>query len=742
MMVLWAAVFALQGSATPPADTGTYATPEVRRIVDRATELNRRVPAGLGEYTVKVESEISIGTLRREGQEAAFTIEQVASELHWNRSGEFEQHVIGYRAQQSGLTFATLGFFRDAWVVPSLYGNRIALLFGSDTGRSSGRRPRGADGRTIFAVHPFADDRERYYRYSGGDTVVTLTIQDRVVDIVRVRVEPRTDLQQVAVLFTGDVELDAERSHIVRMRGHFSRVGPRESRIPPFLTPQLKGIANVELVNSEVEQQWWLPAEQRFELQATAVVLAENRAIFRILTTFGPYTITPPAATVVVTDTMRALPHRLSLATNDSLGAFRGWLTDLGRATASVSARDFDDVAPDFLKTTGKPIVMPQGERLGDFIRGNRVEGPFTGAALTVRFRDAAPGLVMRAIGGYAWVERTARGRVIGEWRSGATMLGVRVGRGLDVTNDFRTPIDSGPSLSGLLSSLDLYDYVDRRSATAQFARRLGDRFGSEVRADVGIVDDRGSVARWPGVPPWIGERQAMRDNRGVAEGRYARTALTFDWRPDVSGEFLREGLGARLYYERGDGELDYQRIEGRVASRFNRGPLTVAMRTDAGIVVSDDPPPQQLFELGRTQGLPGYEYKEFAGTQAVLSRALVMWRLPLLESPVRVTRRFWLPAPTPSLAWSVQAGWTDAPSDAAQLAVAQLGFTCARPTDSSPDHPPPLPVCMPVSRTTDGWRASMGVGMRFFGGAVSWMAARSLDGRGWRGVFSIGGQL
>jgi len=739
MMVLWAAVFALQGNAPPPADTGTYATSEVRRVVDRATELNRRVPAGLGEYTVKVESEISIGLLRREGQEAAFTIEQVASKLRWDRSGDFEQHVIGYRMQQAGLTLATLGLFRDAWVVPSLYGNRIALLFGSDTGRAAGRRARAADGRTIFAVHPFSDDRERYYRYSGGDTVLTLTIQNRVIDIVRIRVEPRADLTQVAVLFTGDVELDATRSHIVRMRGHFTRVGPRESRIPPFLTPQLKGIANVELVNSEVEQQWWLPSEQRFELQATAVALADNRAIFRILTTFGPYTVTPPADSVVVTDTMRARPHRLSLATNDSLGSFRGWLSDLGRATASVSARDFDDVAPDFLKTTGGLLVLLQGERLSDFLRVNRVEGPFTGAAVTVRFRDAAPGLVTRAIGGYAWVERTARGRFITEWRRGETMLGLRVGRGLDVTNDFRTPIDSGPSFSGFVDGTDPYDYVDRRSATAQFVRGLSDRFGSEFRADVGLVDDRGAVARWQ-TPLASGE--PMRENRGVAEGRYARTAFTLDWRPDVSGEFLRTGLGARLHYERGDGELDYQRIEGRVASRYNKGPLTLATRTDAGVVVSDAPPPQQLFELGRTQGLPGYEYKEFAGTQAVLSRALVMWRLPLLESPIRLTQRFWLPAPTPALAWSVQAGWTDAPSAAAHRSVSQLGFTCQRPAPSTEGSPPALPVCMPVSQTTDGWRASMGFGLRFFGGAVSWMAAKPLDGRGWRGVFSISGQL
>lgn len=735
MMVLWAAVFALQGSVAPPADTATYKTLEVRRLVDRATELNRRVPAGLGEYTVKVESEISIGSLRREGQEAAFQIEQMASELRWNRSGDFEQHVIGYRMQ--GSSFATLGFFRDAWVVPSLYGNRIALLFGADTGRESARR-RAADGRTIFAVHPFSTDREQYYRFAGGDTVLTLTIQDRVIDIVRLRVEPRSDLTQVAVLFSGEVELDATRSHIVRMRGHFTRVGPRESRIPPFLTPQLRGIANVELVNSEVEQRWWLPSEQRFELQATSVALADNRAIFRILTTFGPYTITPPADAVVESDTMQARPHRLTLATNDSLGAYRGWLSDLGRATTSVSARDFDDVAPDFLRATGAPLVLLQAERLGDFLRANRVEGPFTGAGLAVRFRDAVPGLTMRAIGGYAWAERTVRGRLIAEWRRGETMVGVRAGRGLDVTNDFRSPIDSSPSIGGFLVAEDPYDYVDRRSVTTQFVRTLANRFGSELRADIGAVDDRGAVARWQ--TPIGNDGEPIRDNRGVMEGRYARTALTFDWRPDVNG--LRTGLGGRLYYERGDGDLNYQRIEGRVVSRLNRGPLTLATRTDVGVLISDAPPPQQLFELGRTQGLPGYDYKEFAGTEAVRSRALVMWTLPLLEAPIRVAPRFWLPAPAPALAWSIQAGWTDAPGSAAQLAVTQLGFTCQRPTDSSPDHPPPLPVCTPVSRPSDGWRASMGFGVRFFGGVVSWMAAKSLDGRGWRGVATFGGQL
>ncbi len=722
----------LQVVAQP--DTATYTTPGVRRVVEQAAELNHRVPAGLGRYTVRVESEISLGSLRREGQETAFTLEQVASQLTWDRSGSFEQHVIGHRAQQAGLTYLTLGIFRNAWVVPSLYGNRLALLFGRDTSRRR-VRDRNADGSTVFAVHPLADDREQYYRYAGGDTILTIVLHDRTTPIVRLEVAPRTDLAAPAVLFTGEVDLDATRFHIVRMRGHFSRVGDRGSRLPGFLDPQVRGIANVELVNSEIEGLWWLPAQQRFELHATAAALADSRAIFRILTTFGPYTVTPPDSGVTAEDTLQALPHRLTLATRDSLGNFRDWQEEIGRATFGVSARDFDDVAPDFLRETGRPMVFLQAERLSDFVHGNRIEGPFTGGGVTARFRDAAPGLVMRAVGGYAWVERTMRGRLIAEWWRGGTFLGARVGRGLDITNDFRMPLDSGAGFGGIFGGLDRYDYVDRRSATVQAARRLGDGHRSELRIDAGVVDDRSAVARWETPLVLFGDRQPLRENRGVTEGRYGRSVVTLDWRPDVSGEFLRTGIGGRVLWDRGRGDLDYDRVEVRLAGRLNRGPVTLALRADAGVVASDAPPPQQLFELGRTQGLPGYEYKEFAGTRAAVVRTAAMYRLPLLTAPVRLTSRFWLPAPAPALAWSLQAGRADAPDDAARQAVAALGLACGTP-------PPSFPVCTPVSRPTGGWRASTGVGLRFFGGAVSLMAAKPLDGRGWRGVFAFGGQL
>jgi hypothetical protein len=716
---------AVAQSSPPAPDTLTYATSALRDVVARAVARNTRVPAGLGGYTARVESEISIGGLRREGQEFAFTLEQAASDVTWDRSGAFAQHVVGYRAQQVGLSVATLPLFEDSWVVPSLYGNRLALLFGADSSRGGRRRDR--DGERVLAVHPLAEDRERYYRFAGGDTVLTITLEDRAIPIVRVLVTPREDLRELAVLFSGEVDLDATRSHIVRMRGSFSRVGEARRGV---LDAGLRGVANVELINREIDGQYWLPAEQRFELHATAVPLADNRAVFRILTRFGPVTVTPPTRALTEADTLQSQRHALSLASRDSLGRFRAWLQEIGAQNAAVSARDFDDVAPDLFRSDGKPIVLWQAEKLGDFIRATRVEGPFTGLGVTVKMRDAAPGLLLRGTAGYAWVERTVRGRAIVEWQRGDWMLGTRIGRGLDITNDFRTPIDSGPNIGGFTGTLDPYDYVDRRSATVQLVRKTGDGFGSEWRVDAGVVDDRGMRARWV-TPVWPGYEPRI--NRGVDAGQYARTVLTYDWRPDVSGEFLRPGVGGRVLYERGDGQLQYQRLEARVAARENWGRWTLALRADGGLLVSDAPPPQQLFEMGSLQGLPGYEYKEFAGTRAVLARGSLMYRLPILEAPIVALPRWWLPGLGPALTVAVQAGRAEVHSDAARTSVQRLGAQCA---ETFP------PMCTPVARPSDGWRGSAGVGMRFFGGAVTLLMARPFDGAGWRFVYAFGGQL
>src|ERR1035437_4228786 len=103
---------AAQLAATQIRDTATYATPAVRALVTEAARMNNRVPPTFGKYHATLESEISFGGRRSGGAEVSFSIEQVASDLSWARTGDFEQHVTGYRSQSVGPQLATVGSCR------------------------------------------------------------------------------------------------------------------------------------------------------------------------------------------------------------------------------------------------------------------------------------------------------------------------------------------------------------------------------------------------------------------------------------------------------------------------------------------------------------------------------------------------------------------------------------------------------------------------------------------------------
>jgi hypothetical protein len=119
----------MQGAASAPVDS-VYSTAAVRQLVERASVANRRVPDALRGYRARVESEMAFIARQPDGTEQTFTVEQTASTVRWDRSGRFEQRVIGYRSQSVGVTMSAVGMFRQAWAVPILYGNRITLLFG------------------------------------------------------------------------------------------------------------------------------------------------------------------------------------------------------------------------------------------------------------------------------------------------------------------------------------------------------------------------------------------------------------------------------------------------------------------------------------------------------------------------------------------------------------------------------------------------------------------------------------
>ena len=707
-MIAISLLLVLAGAADtlPREDSTTYATPALRALIGQAAQLNRRVPEGLGGYEARLESEISIGNRRSEGKETSVSLEQVASTLQWDRTGRYEQTITGYRSQSVRASFASIGFFRSGWAIPSLYGNRIALLFGRDTAEARRRRSRRG-GEPLFAVHPLADDRERFYRYEGGDTIITMRVGDREIPIVRVTISLREKVPAKSVVFLGEMDLDASRRHIVRLRGYFAVVGGPKPRFDILADLGLQGVAYIEAVNAEAEGAFWLPSHQRFEAVASANTMGEGRAIFRILTKFVDREILPAPEGVDVgapADTLATHPFRLAIESPDTLSAYKGWTTQLGQMTAEVSAEDFTDVAPNRWNPKGRPRLSLETERLGDFVRVDRVQGIFTGAGAVVRFRDAAPGLTWRAAAGWAWYESTVRGRLAMEYRTGHSLWAVRAQRSLDLTNDFRNPFDSGSTIGALLGR-DNYDYVDRRSAGAQWLHFVGPARRAQLRLESGVADDRAVDVHLVRSPLGVGKD--FRPNRVVRDGRYVRSAFTLETRPDVTLEYLRTGTNVRFAYERGDGEMRFQRAEGRITVRSNRGPFSLGARLDVG-VTTPGAPPQQFFELGQNQNLPGYGYKEFAGDQAAVLRILALRRLPVLGAPVRLTSRFWLPPIAPAIALGVQTGWARASTPVALATTTALGST---PTG----HP----------------RASASLTMRFFGGAVGVGIATPLDHSG-----------
>lgn len=728
-----AAILLLPPNAVAAQTDSTRSTAP-RALRDLLADASNRnaLPPLLISFTSHVETEISVLLRREEGNEAVAAVEQVASTLKWNRTGFYDQHIIGYRAQQTGANISMLSVFQTGWLNPVLYGNRLRVRTSARRTSAPGRgrastRSDGAD--TLPAIHPLAADRDQYYRYTGGDTIVTVRAGDRVIPIAHVRVQPRTDITGSVVLFDGEMDLDASRGTLVRLRGYFVRANaPRRSGMASLGD----AVAFVEYENGERNGEYWLPAKQRIELQATFPGLGDGRAVIRIVSRFSQMQVNDTvldARTLAAADSLRAISRRrLSFAGADSLGRYGAWQANVGALSVGMHSDDFNDIGPDRWRSTGAPRLDYTVPRASDAFHFNRVEGVYTGTGIKWSLRDVAPGVIVRANAGWAWNEGTARGRLSVERTRGSTVLEVRGGRSLDNTNDFRVPLDSGNTIGALFASQDPYDYVDRRSATVAAVRTLGAR-RLLTRVEFGVADDRYRPASYVRSP--LGGN-AYRENRRIDQGRYVRSAALIEWHPDFSAEFAKPGVGARLFYERGDGTLNWQRAEVRVTARKPFGPFVALARGDVGTVFGSRIPPQQLFELGKFQNLPGYNDKEFAGSRAAVLRASLQYTSSFFRQPIRAGR-FFLPALAPGLSVGVQSGWADAPTAAARTSIERLGA----PIDSTL-----LDSWAPVARPTDGIRASLTAGLRLFSGGVFVGATRKVDQAApWKALITFGQQ-
>ena len=531
--------------ASDTAHAANYTSAALEALVALAARRNAVIPPGLESYRASAETEMAALFRRPDGTEGATQIEQMASTIEWLRPGAFFQHIIGYQSQFSGPNVSALDFFKQSWIVPLLYGDRLGLFLGRDTSHSA-RRVVSRSNR-VTVLHPFSPDRDSVYCFSGGDTTVTIHVQGRAIPIAVVHVAVRPNLRRRTVVFEGDISIDATRGEIVRMRGTFETVGARPSLVSELEDAMLQGEVFIDLTNREVDGRYWLPNTQRLEAEFTTPIMGETRQVFRIITRFDAYTLndttagTPVAGapaivgaipldsaavdTIRPNDTLRVLPHKLTIAPADSLVKFSGWHAPIGEATAAVRTDDFNNVASDEWRETGPPRVSLGAREGSDFVRFDRVEGLYTGIGLTLNYRDAAPGLTSRANVGWAWAEKTVRGGLSTEWLHGPWLLGASVARTLANTNDFRGLFTSGPFLDALVTE-DNYDYVDRRTAGLSVRHdwkgALGGH-GISLIATGGVGNDHGEPSRLTRglLPPVLFTDSIFRPNRNVKEGSY-----------------------------------------------------------------------------------------------------------------------------------------------------------------------------------------------------------------------------
>lgn len=718
-MIAAAAAATRAGAQEGTARDSTYDSPVLEALIADAARINALVPERLLAYRARVESEMALALTDSAGRERTTQIEQIASEVRWRVPYRYDQRVVGYRTQAIGPTFSLMSMF-GGWTTPTLYGNRLQLGV-TPPGAAAARAREPGRGLTI---HPLAPARATYYTFTGADTVVILFSRGRRIHVVSVRVTPRSDAPGDAILFTGDMQLDADRKQIVRLRGRTVEI--RDGR-PVLATgrgfPGTSGASFIELVNAEVDGEFWLPAYQRTEFHARFALLGGLRAIVRIVSRFDNYRTNDSSWTGPESP---GAAHHLTFAASDSLSSFRGWRWPIGHASTDVEHADFEDVTPDAWTAGRSSGVRFRPETLGDVFRFNRVEGVYTGVALRSDFGEGDSALIVRGSVGWAWAEQAARGSLSAERRRGIWGGGVRLHRSLAHTNDFQFPLSWGATVSALLGSTDNYDYLDRRGASVFVTRALGLQRRSFARLEVGPGGDRAvqqNVAKGLFV-----EGDGFRPNRGIRPGNYVRTIASLELNPHVSGLFVDRGVGARVQYERADGDLRWQRLEVRTAVRRELGPLQLYARGDAGALF-DSPVPQALFEIGSGEGLASYGYKEFAGDRAAMLRAVAGYTFPILRAPVRVSGGLFVPGLAPGVAAGISTAWTDISGPDAQRAVDQLGFTV---DDQG--------LLLPVSRATDGVRGSAELLATFFSGALAVGITRPIDRAGpWKFTARVG---
>jgi hypothetical protein len=673
----------------PESDTLTLATADsvfdsaaTHALVDRVIQSGSTVPAGLDDYLAKMRSAIylSIRSDTAQGGEIPVTVDELAGEVRWARTGAVEQTIHGHRIRLLAPTPYTVGSMLEApWIVPHLYGNTIDIFSLAATPANRSRVAR--------AVHPFSYRGIDFYRYTAGDTVRVTTREGRL-SLVPVTVRPRPGKLEQADglrLVAGTFYVDVDRAAIARARFGFVERGGALS-----LTET--GVF-FELESGLVGGRYWLPYRQRREIQVSSPLLGGAAAI-RLVTMLSDFQLNQGWT-----------PERAGsrLAWRLENGAFAGW-RGVGDETDVTDIADFADlravVRPPG-STRGVQIV-PRYRQSDHLFRYNRVEGAFLG--LGARIQPADPDRRdwdVYAHAGYAFAEGTPRGELVASWHPDAASRepGARYSATLgayrrlrDMTS-FRPPVEFelGYTLSAALGGYDVRDYYDAAGAELFGTRRSGNwlaRLGGRVERHDSVTRNTESFAfGTAGDFPAVAAAQPGTHAAAEATLRYARGSGAFG---------VSRGFIAQVTADQGLADFSITRATALLSARFPSRYLTVIGRVDAGTVLGTVPA-QFLYRFGGIEGLRGYERNEFGGTSAALGRARLLLNLPPYTSePLLRVGGFLVPPLRPAIVLSGDAGWSGV-NDRSARALERLG-----------------------ARETDGVRSSYGAGLSLFEDAVS----------------------
>ncbi|MBE0643643.1 MAG: BamA/TamA family outer membrane protein [Bacteroidetes bacterium] len=291
------------------------------------------------------------------------------------------------------------------------------------------------------------------------------------------------------------------------------------------------------------------------------------------------------------------------------------------------------DVGESFLKKYpgNFPWLFPMTTRLHEtFLRYNRVEGLYIGLTQPKRlYWHSQPWLVSTASLGYGFTNHTWRyslGLYLPLYFENQIVeIGAEGHSFTDSKDQWSFDRDEN-TFAALIAREDFLDYFERRGFTASAAWYYRGEADLNLRASIGYAHD--TYANMNRATNWsiFGGDKVFRVNPLINDGNVNSIVFSAGLTTLANLDTRDHGWDAQVQYEKaGDfaaGDFSYSQLSLDLRRYQPLGEhLNINLRLRGG--VSDGLLPQQrAFELGGPGTLPGYRYKEFAGSSIALVNA------------------------------------------------------------------------------------------------------------------------